>query len=256
MEFRNDRLTAACIGAIAISLVTADHEAFGHGGACLALGGHIQVLTSSIFHCDLRSDWIDGAGPFGNVVGGTIAALLARATPLRFVALKLVLIAVAAMSFFWEGAYLVDAMLTRNGDLYFFSLFVLKHRLALWERLLFAGAGVIVYVLAIRLTSRALLKLWPDAKIARGMARYLWLGATIAAAVAAVFYRGHGLGDFRDAVLESGVASLALLFIPRGTVSGEAGAILSRNPALIVVAIAVVAAFAATLGRGVGAGMT
>ena len=252
MEQRNDRLTAASIGAIAICLVTADHEAFGHGGACLALGGHIQVLTSSIFRCDLRSDWIAGAGPLGNFVGGAIAAILVRLVPLRFVALKLFLTAVAAMSFFWEGAYLVDAMLTRNGDLFFFTTFQFGI-LALWQRLSFAAAGVVVYVVTIRLTSRALLTLWPDAAAARGVARYVWLGATLTAAVAALFYGGHGIADFRDAVLESGVASLPLLFIPRGASREGAGVTLARNPFVIGAAVATVVIFAATLGHGVGA---
>lgn len=255
METRNDGLTAASIGAIAISLVTADHEAFGHGGACLLLGGHIEVLTSAIFHCDLRSDWIAGAGPVGNLIGGTIAALLARVVPLRFVALRLFLIAVAAMSFFWEGAYLVDAMLTRNGDLYFFATFLLGP-LVLWQRLLFAGIGAIVYVLAIRLTSRALRAMWQDAGAARSMARCVWLGATIAAVVAALFYRGQGYADLHDAVLESSVASLPLLFIPFGAARGGAGVVLARKPLVILAALAIVLAFAATLGRGVGAGMT
>jgi hypothetical protein len=254
MERHNDGLTALSIGAIAIALVTADHEAFGHGGACLALGGHIEVLTSSIFHCDLRSDWIAGAGPLGNIVGGTIAALLARVVPARFVALKLLLIAVAAMSFFWEGAYLAYAMLKQSGDLYFFATFLLGPP-ALWQRLLFAGAGIVVYVLAIRLTSRALLSLWPDAKAARSVARSVWLGVTAAAVIAALLYRGHGWGDLHDAVLESSVASLPLLFIPRGASRGEAGVVLARNWIVIAAAIVIVAIFAATLGHGVGAGV-
>jgi hypothetical protein len=252
MQSRNDRLTAASIGAIAVCLVTADHEAFGHGGACLALGGHIEVLTSSIFRCDLRSDWIDGAGPLGNFIGGAIAAILARLVPPRLVALKLFLIAVAAMSFFWEGAYLVDAMLTQKGDLYFFALFALGRSLALWQRLSFAAGGVVLYVITIRLTSRALLAMWPDAAAARGVARHVWLGATLTAAIAALFYAGHGIADFRDAVLESGVASLPLLFIPRGPSGGETGVTLARNPFVIGAAVATVVIFAATLGRGAG----
>jgi len=252
MQARNDTLTAASIGAIAISLVTADHEAFGHGGACLALGGHIQILTSSIFRCDPQSDWIAGAGPLGNFVGGAIAAILARVAPLRLVGLKLFLTAVAAMSFFWEGAYLVDAMLTRNGDLFFFTTFLFGI-LALWQRLSFAAAGVVIYVVTIRLASRAFLTMWPDAAVARGVARSVWLGATFAAVVAALFYKGPGWADLRDAVLESSVASVPLLFIPRGPSGGEAGVTLARNPFVIGAAIATVVIFAATLGRGVGA---
>src|SRR5450755_2986394 len=63
---------------MAMCLVTFDHEALGHGGMCLALGGHIRILTSSIFRCDIRSVWIDPAGPFCNCLVGAALAVLPR----------------------------------------------------------------------------------------------------------------------------------------------------------------------------------
>jgi hypothetical protein len=247
-----DALTAISIGVIAVALVTADHEAFGHGGACLALGGHIRLLTSSIFHCDLRSGWIDGAGPFGNLVGGTIALLVSFFVPSRRAGLKLFLVAVTAFSFFWEGAYLADALLRQSGDLYFFAKFLLG-AVAPWQRYLFAAIGVVFYIGTIRLTSRRLLALWPDAEAAQRAARALWLGATLAGTLAALFYKGEGIGDFKDAVLETSIASLPLLFIPRGPSRAGEGAALARDPVVIVLAVVILAVFTVTLGRGVGA---
>src|SRR5580698_2541804 len=110
----NDLLTAASIGLIAMCLVTADHEAFGHGSACLLLHGHITLLTSSLFRCDVRSYWIDPAGPLGNLLGGTIALVLARFVPPGRAGLRLFLLCVTAFSYFWEGAYVVDAMVKRS----------------------------------------------------------------------------------------------------------------------------------------------
>jgi hypothetical protein len=66
-ENGSDRLTAAAIGLLAMCIVTFDHEALGHGSACLLLHGHIRLLTSSLFRCDVRSGWIDPAGPFANL---------------------------------------------------------------------------------------------------------------------------------------------------------------------------------------------
>ena len=59
----NDRTTVAAVGLLAMCIVTFDHEALGHGGLCLALGGHITLLTTSLFACDHRTIWLAPAGP-------------------------------------------------------------------------------------------------------------------------------------------------------------------------------------------------
>jgi len=249
----NDWLTTFCVGVIAACVVTADHEAFGHGSACLLLHGHITLLTSSLFRCDARSVWIDPAGPFGNLLGGTIALALSSIVPARFAALRLILLSVTAMSYFWEGAYLVDAMATRHGDLYLFAESMLGN-LSNWARALFVVAGAAFYLFAARLAARALLALWPEPKEARGVARLVWLGGTSAAALAACAFRGQQFaGNFRDAVLEIGVASLPLLIIPRGVVpiGARPSQMLSRNYAVVALALVVLAIFTLTLGRGV-----
>ncbi|HSM97283.1 MAG TPA: hypothetical protein VLT91_14665, partial [Rhizomicrobium sp.] len=77
MHNSNDTLTVAALALIAMCAVTFAHEALGHGGLCLLLGGRIDLLSSSIFRCSLRSGWIDAAGPAANLVVG-FAALVAR----------------------------------------------------------------------------------------------------------------------------------------------------------------------------------
>jgi hypothetical protein len=253
MKSGNDWLTAACIGVIAACLVTADHEAFGHGSACLALGGHITLLTSSLFHCDARSYWIDPAGPLGNLLGGAIALILSRIVPRGLTGLRLFLIAITSFSWFWEGAYVVQAMIKQFGDLYFFAQFMLGD-VTIWERVLFAGLGIILYAITLRITARALLELWPNPAVARGMARMVWLGGTVAATLAGLAYRGTGWHDLHDAVLEIAGASIALLFIPVGRAQADvqSAAVLARNYATVGFAIVIFAAFALTLGRGIG----
>ena len=58
-ENKNDSLTVAAVAVLAMCVVTFDHEALGHGSVCLALHGHILLLSSSLFRCDVRSGWID-----------------------------------------------------------------------------------------------------------------------------------------------------------------------------------------------------
>lgn len=254
-ENRNDWLTVAALGVLAMCIVTFDHEALGHGSACLLLHGHIHLLSSSIFRCDVRSGWIAPAGPASNLLMGTVALVCLRFVPERLLNLRLPLILITAFSYFWEGGYVMRAMLKREGDLYYFAEFLLG-TVSVWQRCALAVAGLVLFIFAARFTSNALLKIWPNADTARAVARTAWLAATLSAAAAALAYAGPGwVGNLRDAILEIGAASFPLLIIPRqsrpnDTPQQPPSAFLSRSPATILIAAAVYAAFVATLGRG------
>jgi hypothetical protein len=251
-EENDDLYTVAAIGLVAMCLVTFDHEALGHGGVCLALGGHIRELTSSIFRCDLRSMWIAPAGPFGNSAGGTASLLLLRLAPRRLKGARLFLILVTSFSFFWEAGYLINAMRVRDGDLYFAGQDFLGEP-SLWWRIAGSVAGLCLYVFTARWASRALSDLWPNAGLARRVARTAWVAASLGSALAALAYSGEGWADLSGAVLEIGAGSFPLLFIPRQA-SALAGtpnpALIERSGATIVLSLAVYAIFTATMGRG------
>lgn len=249
---RDDLLTVGAIALAAMSLVTFDHEALGHGGACLVTGGQIQLLTSALFHCSHASPLIDMAGPLSNLLIGGLAMLLAARIPVRRPALKLFLILIAAFSLFWEGGYTARAMIEADGDLYFAAR-DLTGGDALWWRGVLGLAGVALYGLMLVVTSRRLTELWPDPADARRIARTAWLVATAGAALAALLYRGPNAGqDLHDAVFEIGLASIPLLLIPGGK-AAEApatAAALAFRPALVAAGVAVFAVFAAGLGHG------
>jgi len=234
-------------------VVTCDHEALGHGSVCLLLGGHIRLITSSLFRCDLRSGWIDPAGPASNLLIGALALVSLRFVPARALAVRLFLILVTAFSWFWEGGYAIRAMHRREGDLYFFAQFLLGN-VTLWQRWVAATVGLVLFVFAAWVTSRELLKIWPQASAARSVARTAWVSATVGAAVAALAYTGHGWGNLRDAVLEIGGASFLLLLIPFGSraeSSERPTAYLPRSTIALALSAIVYAAFVATLGHGV-----
>jgi len=250
---RNDWRTIGALALLAACLVTFDHEALGHGGACLALHGRILRLTSSIFHCSARSAWIDPAGPASNLVMGAIALALSWRVPRGRTALRLFLLLVGAFSWFWESGYLARAMLRRDGDLYFFARAMLGE-LSPVERWTGFAVGILLFIATARVVSAGLLKLWPDARIARGVGRTAWLCATAGAAIAALGNTGHDWGDLRDAVLEIGGASFPLLFLPlRGGEPAGAPVAIGRSWPVIGLAVVVFALFVLTLGRGVSA---
>jgi hypothetical protein len=252
-ESKNDLLTVAAVGVLAMCVVTFDHEALGHGSACVLLHGRILLLTSSLFRCDVRSGWIDPAGPAVNLLMGALALAGLRFVSIRLLTLRLFLILVTAFSYFWEWGYLIRAMHRREGDLYYFVEFLLGH-VSLWERWIAAGVGLALYVLTARIVSGELRKLWPQARVARTVARIAWMSATVGAALAALAYTGHGWGGLRDAVLEFGGGSFPLLFLPLGNRQIEErrpSSFLARSSTTIAVAAIVYAVFVACLGRGI-----
>jgi hypothetical protein len=248
---QNDWLTVAAIGLLAMCVVTCDHEALGHGSACLLIHGRITLLTSSLFRCSARSGWIDVGGPAMNLLMGTLALIARIALPQRYLKLRLFLIAVTAFSYFWEAGYLIDAMHHQNGDLYYFTQFLLGS-VTVWQRWVGAAVGLALFLVSARIAARALSQTWPDPGTARLAARTLFISAALGASLAAALYIRHDWGNFRDAFLEIGGASFPLLVIPFGR--GEARLstrYIGRSYPTILLALVVYAAFAATLGRGV-----
>ena len=190
-EQKSDQLSVAAIGLLAMCLVTFAHEAVGHGGVCLLLGGHIHLLTSSVFRCDISSKWVDAGGPAVNLMCGLSALVARKLISLRFAPIRLFLILVTALSFFWECGYLIQAMYKQNGDLYWFA-FSLLGRVTIVERFICAALGLGLYAASVRLTSRALLTVALPTT-ARTIARTAWIAATLGATLAAALGPGWGL---------------------------------------------------------------
>ena len=81
---RHDRLTVVAIAIVAYALADVLHEGFGHGGACLLVGGRPLVQSSVHFDCDTRllGQWAERF----IAAGGTLVNLAAGALmlgPLR-----------------------------------------------------------------------------------------------------------------------------------------------------------------------------
>jgi hypothetical protein len=251
---KHDSLTVSAIGVLAMMAVTCDHEALGHGGLCLGLGGHITLLSTSLFRCDIKSNLIDAGGPFGNLLIGSLALAAFRLLHHRRSALRLFCITVFAFSFFWESGYAVKSMLDLRGD-YYGAISYFLGGVTPTVRAVTAAIGVVVYLATIGTARRGLLETeagkanWP------GLSRQLWLTAALSSLGAALFYRGRPMtGNLRDTVMELAVASVPMLFTPWRETRDPAdnGATVARNPALIAVTATIYIAFVLTMGRGLG----
>jgi hypothetical protein len=89
-RFLPDILTVTAIALVAYAASNVLHEAVGHGGACVALGGKPNVLSSVHFDCGedaisaLAGRGVAAAGTIVNFIAGAIGLVALRATnPVR-----------------------------------------------------------------------------------------------------------------------------------------------------------------------------
>ena len=239
--------TLVAIAAFAFIIACVAHEAIGHGGACLAVGGRITLLTSVYFHCTNGGPLTDAAGPLMNLVVGTACWLYLRT---RFVSSNLRLFLAFAMAFnlFWGAGYFILSAITNTGD----WAFVLRD-LALeppWAwRLLMGSVGFLFYVLSTRAVAACLPPRPPL------IAPYLVAGAVSCGA--ALFFPGPVLSAIREAAQESLGASVGLLVLAnrnaRRAQLQSSVLLVPYSTRWLLSSILVTIAFFLLLGRGFGA---
>ena len=139
-------LAAACAAYLVADVA---HEGLGHGGACLALGGKLILLSTTYEDCSIRSALIDGAGPVVGILVALLAWAWVRFAPPRSPAARVFLCLVFAFAAFWNVGYMVKSGLTDQGD-WAFVIKGLEPSVA-WH----AGLtilGIVLYVLAMRMS--------------------------------------------------------------------------------------------------------
>lgn len=245
----HDPITVMAIAAAAASIAAFAHEAAGHGGACLALGGRITQLTSVFFHCKPGEAWIAAGGPIGNLIAFAFSWLGLKALPAGKPRLRLMLLLIMGFSIFWAAGYLPYSMWRRDGDYYFAAKELIPGPEIVWH---WGGIilGVLLYLLGGAAVTRAGAA-WADQAAAARMRRLGWLAGTVSAVAAAALYAPDRKEAMLQAFLEVGAASLPLLLALRSRApAGVAEAPVGRSLPWIAASLAIFAAFAATLGRG------
>jgi len=246
---RHDPITVMAIAAAAASIAAFAHEAAGHGGACLALGGRITQLTSVYFHCKPGDAWIAAAGPIGNLVAFALSWAGLTALPGGRPRLRLMLMLIMGFSIFWAAGYLPYSMWRHDGDYYFAARDLIPGPGIVWR---WGGVvlGVLLYLLGGVTVARAGAA-WTDQASVVRMRRLAWLAGTLSAVAAAALYAPGRAEAMAQALLEVGVASLPLLLALRPRASaGVAEAPVNHSLPWIAGALLIFAVFAATLGRG------
>lgn len=203
----DDAPTVIATGALAATLAAVCHETLGHGLACLAVGGHIELLTSIWFRCSKFAPIADAGGPLGNLVAGSLAILLLGHTK-PSPTVRLLLLMFGALNVFWFMGQLTFESLTRTRDDWYWFLGTQPGI----GRLLAAVMGIGGYVLAIR---------WLTAILGKqggppGDAILLAYGAAaVSAVIAGLMWRPEPLRSAVEGFATLGITSFGLLLAAR-----------------------------------------
>jgi hypothetical protein len=195
--------TFAAIAAVAFIVACVMHEAIGHGGMCVAVGGHVTLLTSVYFHCTKGGPLTDAAGPLMNLIVGVVCWLLARKRPLISQS-RLFFVLAMAFNLFWGAGYFIFSAVTNTGDWAFVLSGLSLEPQWLW-RLLMGALGIVIYVRSIRVVAT---HVPPGTPLV-----WFYIVAGVVSCVAVLFYAGPTLPAVREAAQESFGANVGLLFI-------------------------------------------
>jgi hypothetical protein len=241
--------TLGAIAAVAFIVACVSHEAVGHGGMCLAVGGRVTLLTSVYFHCANGGPLTDAAGPLMNLIVGAACWLFVRrrALPLES---RLFFVLAMAFNLFWGAGYFIFSAVANTGDWAFVLAGLSLEPRWLW-RLLLGALGVLLYAQAMRAVAA---HLPPGTPLA-----VPYVVAGVVSCCAALYFAGPTLPAVQEAAQESFLANIGLLGIARRNskqVPISAPPILvAHSTRWLVFAGLVVVAFVALLGRGFGVAM-
>jgi hypothetical protein len=191
------------LGMLAFVCACVAHEAIGHGGACLATGGRIVLLTSVYARCAPGAPVIDAAGPFMNLAVAAIAwrVLAWREPPST---MKLLAVFVFAFNALWGAGYFIYSAVLDIGDLTFVWRDLHATPPWLWRTML-GALGVMLYGVCLRLLAPHLPPKLP--------VLVAYISAGTLAVVSVTFANTELVPAMREAVSESLLASVGLPYL-------------------------------------------
>jgi hypothetical protein len=253
---KDNIVTIAAIGLLAYASADIAHHAFGHGAACLALGGQIISLSSNYVNCSLRGAPIDLGGPLANLVIGLVAMLTARLASHASSATRLFYILVAAFNLLWFALQLAFSAATRTDDWAW-----AMHQYHVTEPIRYGmiAIGALAYILTVRASAVQMAPFAHPRTRARTITLTAWLTAGAIACATAAFDHNAGATLLRRVVEQSLGLSIGLLFVParaaRTAFPDGVEAVLTFSIPWTVAAAIVGAASILLLGPGIAIGL-
>ncbi len=247
-------LGALAILAYAASMMT--HEALGHGGYCLALGGHNIMLTAWGEGCSSHPPGIEAAGPGVQLGAGLLAWLVLHRLPRGAARLRCFFWLYMVFNLLVSTGYVAFSGVTNFGDA---AVLIAGRKAHIAWRGVLILLGTVAYFLSMRAAASELKRFAGLDNGSRRMFRLVWIPyvtAGVFACCAGALNRtmGHGTA-FGLAVASSFGGGLGMLWLPdmqRGMASSAPapGVYLSWSAAWAAAAAVVIAAFLLFIGPG------
>ena len=210
MESKN-KLTFALLGIAAYILADTFHEVIGHGGGCLIVGQHINLISSAFFRSSPGSYITDLSGPIVNLIlGSLIFVYLNREKNLPFV-YRFLLLLTMAYNLFWFSGTILQSGFSKRGD---WTYFISQMNIGTFGKPLLVVAGIAAYYFSIRLVGKQF-QLF-NSKFSefplKKAVHYSYIAAVVAAMIAGLFFAPDRINAAKEGLLEM-IGSLPILFI-------------------------------------------
>ena len=243
-------VTLSAVACAAYLLADFAHEGLGHGGACLALGGKLILLSTTNQICSIQSRLIDGAGPVSGIAVALLAWLWLRFAPPRSIASRALLCLTFAYAAFWNFGYFLKSGLLDQGD---WAFVIAGFEPAMAWHVGLIVFGVVLYAVAMRMLGAVIRGSLASASglrpIAFALTAYLAAGALSAIGA---FFDPRGPATILTDGLPSSLGSIGLVWVGwmMGRRSPELRIAIPPSPAWIAVGLASAIFFVAILGPG------
>ncbi|MDB5707894.1 MAG: hypothetical protein JWN66_5010 [Sphingomonas bacterium] len=254
LQTTDDRWTLSAIGVVAACLSAFGHEAFGHGGACLAAGGTVTLLTATHFSCEGGNILVDAAGPLMNLVLAVMALGILRGGAPRAPSTRWFLFLLGGINLCWFASEMVASPIVEHYD-----QAAIARQLgwpSVWRPVVL-GLGLVLYFWTVRYARIVLRRDFAMGDRPTAVRRRFGvshLAATIAFVIAGLCWAREPLSGALECFLTIGVAVAPLWFslLPARSPAEPPIAPVARSVPWILCAVLFFAAFALLQGRGIG----
>jgi hypothetical protein len=172
---RDNAIVLGALGILAYAASMMTHEALGHGGFCIAVGGHNAMLTAWGEGCNfpkVQPPGIEAAGPGVQFGAGLLAWLLLHRLPPEAIRLRFFFWLYMVFNLFVSSGYVGFSGISDFGDAAVIIAGLKPH--ILWRLVLvLLGAGV--YYLSMRVAASELQRLVGSTDGRRSVFRLVWI---------------------------------------------------------------------------------
>ena len=237
------------VGIAAYMITDALHEIIGHGGICLLLGHHIDMLTSVYFKSHPGSAIVDISGPIINLLFAMLVHVFLTDRKGLSLLTSLLLLSIMAYNFFWFAGTILQSGFSNSGD---WTQIIKESNIGAMGKVLLIIAGVIAYWISIKVIQvhvNRFRNTFTGFSLKQTFT-YAWLAGAILAMLAGLFFKNDRLHAAMEGLLEM-IGILPIVFIVKDkktTISNYPPAPSWFFTATIAVLLVV---FCFTLGRGI-----